>query len=66
VDTYRISVGIDIVNDPSAPDANVEVIGFGGNTNLQESLTINNSVMKNERSLNLTTLINGLKTYGKS
>lgn len=41
VSSYRISVGIDFVNDPSAPDANVDVVGFNESLEQQESVTIN-------------------------
>lgn len=58
VDAYRIAVGIDIVNDPSAPDANVDVVGF--NESLQESLTINNR-KKDEK---IPTLIQKLREFG--
>lgn len=61
VDAYRIAVGIDIVNDPSAPDAHVNVIGF--NENLQEKLTINNSMK--EENKNVKSLIQNLRKYSK-
>lgn len=70
VKTYRISVGIDIVNDPSAPDANVEVIGFD-NSHLSEGLidtngvTINNSIRKDKSSIIVPKLISTLRNYSK-
>lgn len=63
VGSYRISVGIDFVHDPSAPNANVDVVGFN-ESRLEESVTINNSIRKTNNQFDR--LIQNLKKYGNS
>lgn len=67
VDAYRIAVGIDFVHDPSAPDANVNVVGFNeslASTNLQESMTINNTERSDRHKIK--GLIRSLKKFSSN